>query len=53
MAQISLATDHPWLVVLFFLDYRHFWWLKMEMQKSCPDLCLYESVKYMPGYNMA
>ena len=25
----------------FFLNYKHFWWLKMETQKSCPDFCLY------------
>lgn len=37
----------------FFLNYRHFWWLKMEMQKSCPDFCLYWLGKYIPGYNMA
>lgn len=41
MARIALVAARPWLVALFFLNYGHFWWLQMEMQKSCPDSCLY------------
>lgn len=37
----------------FFLTYRHLWWLKMGMQKPCPDFSLYQLGKYVPGYNMA
>lgn len=37
MAPIALVAAHPWLVILIFLNYWHFWWLKMEMQKLCPD----------------
>lgn len=41
VVQIALVDARPWLVVPFFLIYRHFWWLEMEMQKSCPQSCLY------------
>lgn len=41
MARFALVAARPWLVALFFLNYGHFWWLQMEMQKSCPDFCLY------------
>lgn len=35
--QLLWLLPTPGLSFLFFLNYWHFWWLKMEMQKLCPD----------------